>query len=96
MENVRGLGRESRGKGQVRGNGWLALTDDELRFKQWVPAREERIPLATVTAVETPRVWLGKTVGRKLLCVRWQTADGTADAMAWEVRDLDDWLVALH
>ena len=95
-ENVRGLGLQSRGKGQVRGNGWLVLTDDELRFKQWVPAREDRIPLSAVTAVETPRVWLGKTVGRKLLCVRWRTPEGTDDAMAWEVRDLDAWLVALH
>jgi hypothetical protein len=95
-ENVRGLGLQSRGKGQVRGNGWLVLTDDELRFKQWIPAREDRIPLAAVIEVETPRVWLGKTVGRKLLCVRWQTPDGGEDAMAWEVRDVDAWLSALQ
>lgn len=95
-ENVRGLGLQSRGKGQVRGNGWLVLTDDELRFKQWIPAREDRIPLAAITGVETPRVWLGKTVGRKLLCVRWRTPGGGDDAMAWEVRDLDGWLAALH
>jgi len=95
-ENVRGLGLQSRGKGQVRGNGWLVLTDDEFRFKQWIPAREDRIPLAAITGVETPRVWLGKTVGRKLLCVRWRTPGGGDDAMAWEVRDLDGWLAALH
>ena len=95
-ENVRGLGLQSRGKGQVRGNGWLVLTDDELRFKQWIPAREDRIPLAAITEVSTPRVWLGKTVGRKLLCVRWRTPDGGDDAMAWEVRDVDAWLSALQ
>ena len=73
----------------MRGNGWLVLTDDELRFKQWIPAREDRIPLAAITEVSTPRVWLGKTVGRKLLCVRWRTPDGGDDAMAWEVRDVE-------
>ena len=93
--NARGLGLESRGKGQVRGNGWLVLSPGELRFAQWVPHRETRIPLDAVTLVETRRVWLGKTVGSKLLCVRWRTPEGGEDAMAWEVRDLDGWLAAL-
>ena len=93
--NARGLGLESRGKGQMRGNGWLVLSPGELRFSQWVPRRETRIPLSAVTAVETPRVWLGKTVGSKLLCVRWRTAEGGEDAMAWEVRDRDGWLAAI-
>ena len=93
--NARGLGLESRGKGQVRGNGWLVLSPGELRFSQWVPRHETRIPLTAVTKVETRRVWLGKTVGSKLLCVRWRTPEGGEDAMAWEVRDLDGWLAAL-
>ena len=95
-ENVQGLGLESRGKGQVRGNGWLVLTPGELRFRQWVPDRETRIPREAITAVESDRWWLGKSVGRKLLIVRWQTPGGGADAMAWNVRDLDGWLDALQ
>jgi len=93
--NARGLGLESRGKGQVRGNGWLVLTDDELRFRQWVPNRETRIPLAAVTEVTTERWWLGKSVGSKLLVVRWRTPEAGEDAMAWEVRGVDEWLAAL-
>ena len=93
--NARGLGLESRGASQVRGNGWLVLTDDELRFRQWVPDRETRIPLAAVTEVTTKRWWLGKSVGSKLLVVRWRTPEGADDAMAWEVRDRDGWLAAL-
>ena len=95
IANVRGVGLESRGPGQIRGNGWLVLTPDELRFRQWVPQRETRIPLATVTSVETKRSWLGKTVGSALLCVRWRTSDGTEDAMAWNVPDLEAWLAVL-
>lgn len=91
---VRGLGLETLGRGQVRGNGTLALTADELRFRQWVPRREVSIPLAHVTHVGTERWWLGKTVGRRLLCVRWRVAGGE-DAMAWEVRDLEGWLADL-
>jgi hypothetical protein len=96
VANVRGLGLESRGRGQVRGNGWLVLTAEELRFRQWVPQRETTIPLAAVTSVGTERTWLGKWVGSKLLCVRWRTSDGGEDAMAWQVPDLDEWLAALH
>jgi hypothetical protein len=90
IENVRGLGLESRGSTQTRGNGWLVLTPGELRFRQWIPDRETRVARADVTAVETPKSWLGKSVGTRLLCVRWP-----GDAMAWEVRDLDAWLAAL-
>ena len=93
-EHVRGLGLESRGPKQVRGNGRLVLTNDELRFRMFVPDRETRIPLAAVTSVGSERTWLGKWVGRRLLRVRWTTADGD-DAMAWEVRDLDGWIAAL-
>lgn len=96
IANVRGLGLQSRGKGQVRGNGWLVLTGEELRFRQWVPQRETVIPLAAVTTVGTERWWLGKTVGSRLLCVRWHTSDGDEDAMAWQVPDLEEWLAALQ
>lgn len=96
LANVSGLGLESRGRGQVRGNGWLVLTAEELRFRQWIPRRETTIPLAAVTSVGTERTWLGKWVGSKLLCVRWRTSDGSEDAMAWQVPDLEGWLAALH
>ena len=94
--NVNGLGLQSRGRGQVRGNGRLVLTPEELRFRQWIPQRETTIPLAAIISVGTERAWLGKWVGSKLLCVRWRTSDGSEDAMAWQVRDLEGWLAALH
>ena len=96
IANVQGLGLQSRGRGQVRGNGRLVLTDVELRFRQWIPQRETTIPLAAVISVGTEGSWLGKWVGSKLLCVRWRTPDGSEDAMAWQVRDLDGWLGAIE
>ena len=60
-----------------------------------MPNRETRIPLGAVTEVKTERWWLGKSVGSKLLVVRWRTPEGGEDAMAWEVRGLDEWLAAL-
>jgi hypothetical protein len=95
IETVRGLGLRSAGRGQIRGTGLLVLTDDELRFRQMVPARETRIPLAAVTGAGKERWWLGKTVGRPLLRVTWLAEGGAEDAMAWQVRDLDAWLAEL-
>jgi hypothetical protein len=88
------FGVESRTAFQVRGNGTLALTADELLFAQWVPDRLVRIPRATITEVTTARSWLGKTIGRQLLVVRW-TADAGGDAIALWVKDLDGWIEVL-
>jgi hypothetical protein len=93
---VNGLGLQSRGRAQVRGNGSLVLTADELLFRQWVPDRETRIPLAAITSVGTEKSWLGKWVGQRLLCVRWRTPDGGEDAMAWAARDLEGWLAEIE
>jgi hypothetical protein len=96
VETVNSLGLKSLGRAQVRGNGTLALSADELRFRQWVPRRDVRIPLTDVTDVGTERWWLGKSVGQRLRCVRWRTGDGGEDAIALQVRDLDAWLADLH
>jgi hypothetical protein len=88
------FGIESRTAFQVRGNGTLALTADELLFAQWVPNRLLRIPRAAITEVTTTKSWLGKTMGRQLLLVRW-TADTGADAIALWVKDLEGWMAVL-
>ena len=88
------FGVESRTAVQVRGNGTLAVTADELLFAQWVPNRLERIPRAAITEVTTTKSWLGKTIGRPLLLVRW-TAGADADAIALSVKDLDGWIAEL-
>src|SRR5687768_119687 len=82
------FGQESRGVMQMRGNGTLILTDDELLFKQWVVNKEFRIPLKSIQSVETPRSFLGKTQGVQLLKVSYLTESGAPDAIAWRVGDL--------
>ncbi len=75
----------------MRGNGTLALTAEELLFAQWVPNRLLRIPRAAISEVSTARSWLGKTVARELLVVRWDD-----DAIGLWVPDLDAWVSALR
>lgn len=89
------FGVESAGPRQVRGNGNLALTDDELLFAQWIPNRVVRIPRPAILEVTTARAHLGKTMGRKLLKVVWTNETGERDSIALWVKDLDGWLMAL-
>lgn len=88
-------GQQSRGVTQARGNGALALTKDELYFMLYVPQRELRIPLSTITAVTHPRSHLGKTGGVKLLHVAFTTSAGP-DAIAFRLVDLDGWTARIE
>jgi len=95
LANAQGFGLRSAGARQLRGNGWLVLTGAELIFRQWVPARDTRVPLPSIRSVATVRSWLGKRVGVDLLCVEWQGSNGEGDAMAWRVNELPGWLANL-
>jgi len=94
-QGANSFGVESAGKAQVRGNGNLALTADELIFAQWIPNRVTRIPRPSILEVTTTRSHLGKTMGRKLLKVAWTNERAETDSIALWVRDLDGWLAAL-
>jgi hypothetical protein len=94
-EGANSFGIESAGRAQVRGNGNLALTRDEVLFAQWIPNRLTRIRRDRIVEVSTPRSHLGKTMGRKLLKIAWTTELGEEDSIALLVPDLDGWLDAL-
>lgn len=89
------FGIESAGPWQIRGNGNLALTENELLFAQWVPDRLLRIPRRAIVEVSTTGSHLGKTIGRPLLEVTWTVEDGGHNSIALWVGDLDRWLTAL-
>ena len=93
--NARLVGVKSRGLGQMRGTGTLALTRGEIMFLMWVPRRELRILRDAIESVETSHGVAGKWTGAELLHVRWRSGD-TADEAAWEVKDLGAWLAALR
>jgi hypothetical protein len=85
------FGQLSAGAMQLRGNGVLVLTQSELYFKMWLPAKELRIPLHSITGIETPTWFLGKSRLTPLLQVNFQNEMGQSDAAAWAVRDLATW-----
>lgn len=86
------FGQESRGAAQLRGNGTLILTDEELIFELWVPERAFHIPLHRIQSLESPSSFLGKSRGAPLLKVAYTNEQGAADAIAWQVPDLSGWM----
>lgn len=60
-----------------------------------LPGRELLVPLRSITSVETPKSFLGKTKGRKLLKVDFRNDVGGTDSAAWLVPDLEKWVEAI-
>ncbi|MCD4775968.1 MAG: hypothetical protein K8S15_07940 [Candidatus Aegiribacteria sp.] len=90
------FGIKSRGMKQVRGNGTLLLTSSQLYFRMLLPKKEILVPLRSITSVETPRSFLGKTKGRKLLKIDFRNDTGGTDSAAWLVADLEKWVEAIR
>jgi len=90
------FGQQSKGMGQVRGNGVLVLTEDELYFQLYAPKRELAISYAALRGVEVVESFLGKTKFRPLLKVDFVNEQGEADAVAWLVSNLDQWKTGLQ
>ncbi|MBJ8341163.1 hypothetical protein JGU71_19945 [Antrihabitans sp. YC3-6] len=89
------FGLESKGGAQVRGNGALVLTRTMVWFSRAGGSVPLEIPLAAVREVDAVKTHAGKSVGRRLLWIRFETDRGF-DSVAWFVRDVDDWITAIR
>lgn len=89
------FGELSKGGKQLRGNGALALTKNDLFFVRAMPVKEYDIPIKFITRVSMPKSFNGKSVFARLLCVQYNTDSGT-DAMAWAVKDPEKWKKAIE
>ena len=94
MANLFGI--KSRGMKQIRGNGILLLTSSALYFRMLLPRRELLVPLSSITSVETPKSYLGKTKGMKLLKIDFRNDVGDLDSSAWLVPDLEKWVETIR
>jgi hypothetical protein len=93
--NANFFGQQSKGVGQIRGNGALVLTEDELWFLLGIPSREISIPLRDITSVSLVKSHLGKTKFRPLLRVEY-LSEGIADSVAWAVNDPEKWKATIE
>lgn len=87
-------GLESKGLAQIRGNGFMALTDQDLRITRAVPAAEWRIPHRQIKGVTLQSSFLGKRRGMKVLVIAFEQA-GQPDRIGIYVRNSATWLEAI-
>jgi len=90
--NVSGL--ESKGMTQIRGNGFIALTDQDLRVNRAVLATEWRIVHHDIKQVSLEAAFLGKWKGMKVMVITFET-EGRLDRLGLYVRDSQTWVEAI-
>jgi hypothetical protein len=84
------FGRRSKGGFQIRGNGALVLTEEQVCFIRAVPLKEYCIPIKSIEQVSMPSSFNGKSVFSKLLCIHY-TVDGMEDSIAWAIKHPVKW-----
>ena len=90
------FGQESSGLKQIRGNGMLVLTDQELVFLMYMPRKEVVIPLSKIKEISNPKSFLGKTKFQPLLKVDFTQNDSiNQDSMAWLTSKREEFETAL-
>ena len=89
------FGQTSKRLTQVRGNGVLVLTSEQLYFEMWTSRRKIAIPRKDIKAVEIAKAHLKKTKMVPLLKVIFTNDMGQEDSAAWWVKDIDAWIEKL-
>jgi hypothetical protein len=94
-KEVNFFGQKSSGRTQVRGNGSLLLTPDELHFTRWMPKKSLVIPLDDIENIERVDSFLGKRKKRELLKVDFKNSKGEKDSAAWFLDNMQAWEIVI-
>ncbi len=68
------------------------LTGDELYFERQMDGKIIMIPLSSIIKVDRTRRLGGQSPGKLMLKVEFKTQEGAEDAIAWKVRELEEWI----
>ena len=90
-KEVNFFGQKSAGRSQVRGNGSLLLTPDELHFLRWMPKKNIVIPLDDIENIESVNSFLGKSKNKELLKIEFNNQKGESDSAAWLLENMHAW-----
>ena len=75
-----------------RGSGYLVLTEDELYFERQLDRKTIIIPIGSIVKAERTERLGGQSPGKMMLKVVFETKDGEQDAIAWKVKELEQWI----
>ncbi len=86
------VAKQSDGYSHFRGIGYLVLTDDELYFERQLDRKIIIIPTSSIVKVEKTGRLGGQSPGKMMLKVVFKTQDMEQDAIAWKVKELEQWI----
>ena len=89
------FGQVSRGYKQIRGNGILFITSEQILFNMWFPDKKLFIPVSSIISFKSPKSFLGKTKLSRLVQIDFYNESGYPDAAAWLTCDLESCLKVL-
>lgn len=85
------FGQKSAGRTQIRGNGSLLLTPDQIHFLRWLPKKDIIIPLENIKNIERVRKFLGKKKKDELLKIDFNNYQQDIDSAAWYLDNMQAW-----
>lgn len=85
------FGQKSKDGLNIRGNGSLLLTPDQLHFKKWLPDQDLIIPLKDIKNVERVDSFMGKSKNKPLLKIDFNNKNGEIDSAAWFLDNMHNW-----
>ena len=86
------VAKQSDGYSHFRGSGYLVLTEDELYFERQLDRKIIIIPIGSIVKVDRTKRLGGQSPGKMMLKVVFKTQDGEQDAIAWKVKELEQWI----
>ena len=95
-KNALYVARESDGYSHFRGMGYLVLTDEVLYFERQLDKKTIEIPVKSILKVERTRRLGAQSPGKLMLKIRFETQSGKEDAIAWKVKDLEQWIEIIN
>lgn len=85
------FGKHSDGSLNIKGNGSMLLTPDQLHFKKWIPVQDLIIPIENIKNVERVDSFMGKSKNRPLLKIDFNNKNGEMDSAAWLLDNMHNW-----
>ncbi len=85
------FGQKSKDGLNIKGNGSLLLTPDQLHFKKWMPDQDLIISLEDIKSVERVDSFMGKNKNRPLLKIDFNNKEGDIDSAAWLLDNMHNW-----
>ncbi|MBI9049889.1 MAG: hypothetical protein JEZ00_10740 [Anaerolineaceae bacterium] len=85
------VGIESKGMGQVRGNGFLLLSSHFLLFERLAPKMRVNIVLRKIIRVDQVSSFLGKRNIKPVLRIFYTDEHGEQDKIGFFIKDPDKW-----